>query len=350
MKKVLFTLLCLLSIGFTSKAQEKIIGGQHAGQVEFPFITALYDPTVTGFFNAQFCGGSLIAPNWVLTAGHCVHDNSGNVIPPSQIAAAFNVWVLSHPNAGFDSIAVSHIFVHPGYNDTTLDNDLALLQLYRHSTQTPIALVSQGDESLIAAGTNLHICGWGLTNFSASISADTLMKVDVQAISTSVCNGASSYAGQILPSMFCAGFMAGGKDACSGDSGGPIFGDVAGHPVQTGIVSWGNDCALPNFPGVYTKLSNYINWIRSVTGLNIGISTTENTAWFMKQADDKVMITAPNDAQTAIVQLLDASGRIINQQEIRGNQTMLLDRLANGIYFVTLQSTDANISRKIIKY
>jgi trypsin len=317
MKKVLFTLLCLLSIGFTSKAQEKIIGGQHAGQVEFPFITALYDPTVTGFFNAQFCGGSLIAPNWVLTAGHCVHDNSGNVIPPSQIAAAFNVWVLSHPNAGFDSIAVSHIFVHPGYNDTTLDNDLALLQLYRHSTQTPIALVSQGDESLIAAGTNLHICGWGLTNFSASISADTLMKVDVQAISTSVCNGASSY---------------------------------AGHPVQTGIVSWGNDCALPNFPGVYTKLSNYINWIRSVTGLNISISTTENTVWSMKQADDKVMITAPNDAQTAIVQLLDASGRIINQQEIRGNQTMLLDRLATGIYFVTLQSTDTNISRKIIKY
>jgi len=350
MRKIFPALILILCFGYGLQAQEKIIGGRQAGQFEYPFITALYDPTISGFFNAQFCGGSLIAPDWVLTAGHCVHDNAGNVIPTTQIAAAFNVWVLSHPNTGFDSIAVSHIYVHPAYNDTTLDNDLALLHLYRHSSQTPIALVGQGDESLLTPGTNLHICGWGLTNFSASISADTLMKVDVQAISTSVCNGASSYAGQILPSMFCAGFLAGGKDACSGDSGGPIFGDVGGHPVQTGIVSWGNNCALPNFPGVYTKLPNYFTWIRSITGLNIGISTTEIVSWSIKQADDKVIISAPSESAVAIVQLVDASGKVINSQEIRGNQIMLLDKLSTGIYFVSLQSERSQITQKLFKF
>jgi secreted trypsin-like serine protease len=155
-------------------------------------------------------------------------------------------------------VNVIDIAIHPGFDPNSFDNDVAIWTLDTNVTgvSTPL-LVGTSDPSV---GTKLTVTGWGDTNPNIGGGCcfpKALRKVKVPVASRSNCNDANSYQGGITARMFCAGYNGGGKDSCQGDSGGPIARKRAdGKRVLTGIVSWGTGCALPNFFGVYTRISN----------------------------------------------------------------------------------------------
>ncbi|ROT77357.1 putative trypsin-1-like [Penaeus vannamei] len=112
------------------------------------------------------------------------------------------------------------------------------------------------------AGKTATATGWGTTSSGGS-SSDTLREVDVTVLSNTACQS-GSYGSAIKDTMLCAGST--GKDSCQGDSGGPlVFKDGGGNYDQIGVVSWGYGCGARGYPGVYTRVNSYLDWIRTNT-------------------------------------------------------------------------------------
>ena len=108
----------------------------------------------------------------------------------------------------------------------------------------------------------MRVCGWGNTQVIGSNYPAQLHCVNTKYVEQSVCNARNHYNGQILAGMFCAGEVGeGGKDACQGDSGGPVTTEVDGNTVVVGATSWGIGCAYPNYPGVYTDVAMFRDWL-----------------------------------------------------------------------------------------
>ncbi len=124
-----------------------------------------------------------------------------------------------------------------------------------------IATTADVYKPLYAAAKIATVSGWGAIREGGPIS-NTLRKVQIPMVSTAACN--IFYGpGSITNQMVCAGYTTGGKDSCQGDSGGPLITTVAGVPIQIGIVSWGNGCALARYPGVYTRITSLYPWIKA---------------------------------------------------------------------------------------
>ncbi len=253
----------------TEGMQPQIVGGNPADDGEYPWQVAIVEAGQSNPFYGQFCGGSLIAPAWVLTAAHCVQDD-GVVESAANLDVVAGINRLSQgPTSGSQGQRrkVSQIIVHPSYNENNFDNDLALLRLVAPfdlgaKIQT-LPFVTPADAARFAAGEMATVAGWGRINpppLEPIQWPDDLMEVDVPIVAQSICN--TAYAGGITANMICAGYASGGKDSCQGDSGGPlIVPDGSGGWLQAGIVSWGDGCALPSKYGVYTRLANYTAWI-----------------------------------------------------------------------------------------
>lgn len=230
----------------------RIVGGTLAPDHAYPFIVAI-EYSRDGF---QFCGGTLLTPTKILTAGHCL-DTTEAV----QIRAGTNNKTIS-PG---DVIPVSDQVRHPKYDDNTTDYDVAIFTLATPVKLSDTVNVVQLPEAcsslkcitgLAKPGTMVRTAGWGATRKDGNNASDALRQVDLPLVSNTTCNSA---VGGITSRMVCAGFSAGGKDSCSGDSGGPLFGYLpeARAGLQTGIVSWGlGYCGQAGLYGVYTRISN----------------------------------------------------------------------------------------------
>jgi hypothetical protein len=245
---------------------DKIVGGSTATPGQYPWQVALVDSSTNNLLNGQFCGGSVISNQWILTAAHCVTYSNGTAISPSFVDIVAGVHNLAAPAVGYQRRNITNIIVHPSYNPVTDDYDAALLRVASPLTLggsgatavAAIPLVSDAIGDLV--GVNATITGWGRTESTPMFPAE-LQEVTVPVVSNVTCN--TSYSGVITSNMLCAGLDLGGKDSCQGDSGGPLVVDVGGQWQLAGIVSWGIGCADPNYYGVYTRVSNIVSWVNS---------------------------------------------------------------------------------------
>ncbi|KAH7030569.1 trypsin-like cysteine/serine peptidase domain-containing protein [Microdochium trichocladiopsis] len=236
-------------ISVVAEREDRIVGGVPAWTGDFPFIVAISDR------GSQYCGGVLINAYTVLTAAHC----SIRMKEPWALVRAGSLYWAS----GGVEANVSEIYYHPEFNFETTDNDIALWRLaspiHQSSTIRYAPLPLKGWDPVV--GSLVTAAGWGhLDGGDDSESSPMLRRVTVPVISRGTCR--ADYAAQNLTvtnNMWCAGLKQGGKDSCGGDSGGPIVDALT--KTLLGIVSWGTGCAEPNQPGVYVRISNYIDYI-----------------------------------------------------------------------------------------
>jgi trypsin len=232
-------------------AEARIIGGSLADPNPHKFqVGLLLKANMTGtnpIFNGQYCGGTLFKGKYVITAAHC-----------SDFTTAADVKVFAKSTrlkSGTGVLRnVTKITIHPNWEDTTFDYDVAVWELSKPISDVPNPVLVSADP---ADGKSLTVTGWGNTSTTGSSFPVRLRKVKVPLTPLADCNDADSYAGGITSRMFCAGLEAGGKDSCQGDSGGPIaYKRTDGRRILTGIVSWGIGCAQPELFGVYTRIAD----------------------------------------------------------------------------------------------
>ncbi|KAM9309240.1 trypsin-1-like [Pholidichthys leucotaenia] len=234
------SLVFVLLLGAVFAEDDKIVGGFECT----PHSEAHQVSLNSGY---HFCGGSLVSDEWVVSAAHCYKSRVQVRLGEHDIGV----------NEGTEQfIYSSRVIRHPNYNSWNIDNDIMLIKLSQRVTLNsyvqPVAL----PRSCAPAGTMCRVSGWGNT-MSSTADEDRLQCLDIPILSDSDCH--NSYPGMIYDSMFCAGYLEGGKDSCQGDSGGP----VVCNGVLQGVVSWGYGCAEKDHPGVYAKVCIFSDWLET---------------------------------------------------------------------------------------
>lgn len=294
-------------------AGDRVVGGEVAGDGAWPWQVALMvagQPTTP---DAQFCGGSMVLDNWVLTAAHCVFMPDGNggnfLLDPSQFDILVGTNTIAD-GAG-ERVAVAGVFRHPEYDPRLFNNDIALIKLASTPTvsyQTINVPDSEFGEVIDQQGIPTIVTGWGLVN--GAKRTDVMMQAEIQILSREACNNAmmearANFAAPRLveaanvfqldqsqtdevwqemlaraplplsPNMLCSGTFEGGKTSCQGDSGGPLVVPLDdGSYIQAGVVSWGlvgngsTTCAEDAYFSVYTKASKFVPWLNQTISAN----------------------------------------------------------------------------------
>jgi secreted trypsin-like serine protease len=264
-QSAVFSAVLFSSSSFAQDPVPRIIDGTNASTSDWNYIAALVYKNQDAY-EGQFCGGSLINERYVLTAAHCVdglQEQGLDVI----------VGINNLNNASFEGVRtpVKSIFVHHWYEASTLNHDLAILELAEavsSNIATPVATAVDRTRPYLADGTSLKVAGWGSTTpeYGNPTSPAILQELTVPLVNQTICS--QTFAGiedSVHAVNFCAGTPIEGYDSCRGDSGGPIIIEDTG--VQLGLVSWGSTrCGEQNTYGVYTNLSPYESWIEQTSG------------------------------------------------------------------------------------
>lgn len=243
------------AIAAALRLSPRVVGGVPTTISEHPWQVALIRSAGAEPQRQQFCGGSLVQPDIVVTAAHCV-DNPIVLLDAARLDVVAGT--TSYTSGG-ERLDVDAIFVHPQWNSTSMDYDIAVLKLASPAAQgRPVPLKT----TEVAPATQVTVSGWGATAEGSAGSRDLLM-ASFPVVATATCNQPASYDGSITERMMCAGTRDGGIDSCQGDSGGPLTDGAGPGASLVGVVSWGEGCARRLKYGVYTRMSAVAPWVQS---------------------------------------------------------------------------------------
>jgi hypothetical protein len=260
----------------------RVIGGEWASHADWKSLV-LVQAEVSG--KQSLCGGTVISPQWVLTAGHCVAGKQ---------AADFSIIEgIDDLKSSGHKLRVDRVVLHENYISEPPRNDIALLHITSEATSPSQALMSRNlAQAKLRPGTNTMLAGFGLTTVqplsgahSGSVS-DHLLQVGLPFVERSACARIIANVYHMQPtqmdfldeSTICAGDpVQGGRDACNGDSGGPLAVNLNSRQVQAGVVSWGPGCGLRDTVGIYTSIGYFETWIRQNVRDAVFVTLDEGT-------------------------------------------------------------------------
>lgn len=250
---VTLTALALSALAvLTPSPANAVVGGKPIDITQAPWQVRIESGNLT-------CGGTIIDPEWVITAAHCVNASTPETL--NVFAGITNITQIDFKH----EYPVEEITIHPRFNARTYTNDVAMVKLAR-----PIAITARSAPATLptaanpnkwpAKGTKANIAGWGDTETGQP--SPQLRRTRVQVLASPSVQACGDY-GQLFDprTQLCAGTIAGTHDACQGDSGGGLITRTNKAPILTGIASTGNGCGQRNYPGIYTRITSVLPWI-----------------------------------------------------------------------------------------
>ncbi|XP_075158862.1 trypsin eta-like [Haematobia irritans] len=288
---------CLLQMFMALNAlpstwESRIINGSDVNWDDTRYQVSLRNKYIDDmFFGAgHLCGGTLVARNLVLTASHCIWDEHKQKFRNASEFVITMGNVDRTKKSGSLKLQVREIITGPNFNPTTYRDDIAIVIL---DDSVPLnylraSIMEVNENAHIEAGTKCTVSGWGITEKGSY--SKRLRSLEAPVIDREVC--VDTYGSDtIFDGMMCAGYLRGGRDACLGDSGGPLICDNK----LVGIVSFGIGCALPKYPGVYTNVSYYIEWFRNRTASIEDRGINEDVINNLTMINAHISSLAPND-------------------------------------------------------
>ncbi|XP_007499808.2 probable threonine protease PRSS50 [Monodelphis domestica] len=264
---------------------DRVIGGEDSVSQKWPWQVSIQES------NNHLCSGTIIAPQWVMTAAHCVkNDFSYDVYMGST--------KLNESSKNSLRVSVKKVVIHPNFQEKRYwswigrENDIALLKLVKRLNYTkhiaPICIASSKFQ--VKPGSFCWLTGWGVTKVPTAGKEEPmspkLQEAEISIMSNDDCDTFYHEASQVPTivriisiGMLCSDYSR-GRDFCIGDDGSPLACEVDNTWFQAGLVSWSLGCAQPETPGVYARISTYSNWVdRVVAELNHTVSILLTCSW-----------------------------------------------------------------------